>query len=57
MSASLIGRLGQALSGIHHSSVDVARRLALLFETRHQGPSIMGLKARWNNLSGRLAVG
>jgi ABC transporter substrate binding protein len=30
-SASLIGRLGQALSAIHHAGVDVAHGLALLF--------------------------
>jgi hypothetical protein len=41
---------------IHHSSVDVAHGLVLLFGIGTRGPSIMGFEERWNNLSGGLAV-
>jgi hypothetical protein len=41
---------------IHHYSVDVARRLALLFGIGAKALPSWDSKTRWNNLSGGLAV-
>jgi hypothetical protein len=56
MSASLIGRSGQALSDYPHCSVDVARRLALLFGLGTRALPSWDSKTRWNNLFDGLAV-
>jgi hypothetical protein len=57
MSASLIGRSGSsAFQAIHHFSVDVARRLALLFGIGTKALPSWGSKTRWNNLWVGLAV-
>jgi len=56
MSASLIGRLGQALSGYPRSGVDVARGLALLFGLGTRALPSWDSKTRWNNLWRDLAV-
>src|SRR5258708_2404735 len=42
MSASLIGRVGQALSGYPPAPVRCRSRARASLRTRHQGPSIMG---------------
>src|SRR5215469_7963797 len=44
MSASLIGRLGQALSGYPPTPVRCRSRARASLRTRHQGPSIMGFE-------------
>jgi hypothetical protein len=49
-------RLGQALSAIHHSSVDVAHGLALLFGLGTRALPSWDSKTRWNNLLRDLAV-
>src|SRR5262252_10652284 len=44
MSASLIGRLGQALSGYPPSQCRCRSRARASLRNRHQGPSIMGFE-------------
>src|SRR6516164_474573 len=44
MSASLIGRLGQALSGYPPRQCRCRSRARASLRTRHQGPSIMGFE-------------
>jgi hypothetical protein len=56
LSASLIGRQGQAPQAIRHSSVDVAHGLALLFGLGTKALPSWDSKTKWNNLSGGLAV-
>ena len=57
MSASLIGGLGSsAFQTVHHHGVDVARGLVLLFGIGTGAFPSWDSKARWNNLSGGLAV-
>src|SRR5215472_14663695 len=57
MSASLIGRLrSSAFQTIHHSSVDVACGLVLLFGLGAKALPVWDSKTRWNNLSVGLAV-
>src|SRR5271156_1056352 len=57
MSASLIGQLGSsAFQAIHHFSVDVSRRLSLLFGIGTKALPSCGSKTRWNNLWVGLAV-
>src|SRR5215467_9695951 len=46
MSASLIGRLGQALSGYPPLQCRCRSRARASLRTRHQGPSIMGIRRR-----------
>ena len=56
LSASLIGRQGQAPQAIRHSSVDVAHGLALLFGLGTKALPSWDSKTKWNNLSGGLAI-
>ena len=57
MSASLIGQLGSStFQAIHHFSVDVSRRLSLLFGIGTKALPSWGSKTRWNNLYRGLAV-
>ena len=56
MSASLIGRLGQALSGYLPLQCRCRSRARASLRNRHQGPSIMGFEERWNNLWVGVAV-
>jgi len=56
MSASLIGRLSQALSGYPPLSVDVARGLALLFGLGTKALPSWDSRIRRNNLYRGLAV-
>src|SRR5262249_29833854 len=57
LSASLIGRLGQALSDYPPVQCRCRSRARASLRTRHQGPFHHGdSKTRWNNLSGDLAV-
>jgi hypothetical protein len=57
MSASLIGRFGSsAFQAIHHSSVDVAHGLALLFGIGTRALPAWGSRTRRTNLWGGLAV-
>src|SRR5262249_43836808 len=46
LSASLIGRLGQALSGYPPLQCRCRSRARASLRTRHQGPSIMGIRRR-----------
>ena len=56
MSASLIGRWGQAPSDYPPSQFDVAHGLALLFGIGTKALPSWDSKTRWNNLSRGLAV-
>jgi len=57
MSASLIGRLGSsAFQAIHHCSLDVARRLVLLYGLGARALPSWDPRTRWNNLLGGLSV-
>ena len=53
MSASLIGRLGQALSGYPATPVRCRSRARASLRTRHQGPSIMGFEDEVEQSLGR----
>ena len=53
MSASLIGRLGQALSGYRPAPVRCRSRAHASLRTRHQGPSIMGFEDEVEQSFGR----
>src|SRR2546421_2173674 len=53
MSASLIGRLGQALSGYPPTPVRCRSRARASLRTRHQGPSIMGFEDEVEQSFGR----
>src|SRR5215467_8067333 len=53
MSASLIGRLGQALSGYPPAPVRCRSRARASLRTRHQGPSIMGFEDEVEQSFGR----
>jgi len=55
-SASLIGRLGQALSGYPPAPVRCGSRARASLRIRHKALPIWDSKTRWNNLSGGLAV-
>jgi hypothetical protein len=52
-SASLIGRLGQALSGYPPTPVRCRSRARASLRTRHQGPSIMGFEDEVEQSFGR----
>ena len=57
MSASLIGRLGSsAFQAIHHCSLDVARRLVLLYGLGARALPSWDPRTRWNNLLSGLSV-
>jgi len=53
MSASLIGRLGQALSGYPPVQCRCRSRARASLRTRHQGPSIMGVEDEVEQSNGR----
>src|SRR4029078_2562630 len=53
MSASLIGRLGQALSGYPPVQCRCRSRARASLRTRHQGPSIMGVEDEGEHSNGR----
>jgi len=53
MSASLIGRLGQALSGYPPLQCRCRSRARASLRTRHQGPSIMGFEDKVEQSFGR----
>src|SRR5262249_62319279 len=53
MSASLIGRLGQALSGYPPLQCRCRSRARASLRTRHQGPSIMGFEDEVEQSNGR----
>jgi hypothetical protein len=56
MSASLIGRLGQALSGYPLAPVRCRSRARASLRIRHQGPSIMGFEDEVEQSFGGLVV-
>ena len=57
MSASLIGRFGSScFQTIRRFSVDVAHRLALLFEIGTKALPLWDSRMRWSNLCSGLAV-
>jgi hypothetical protein len=55
MSASLIGRLGvKHFQAIRHHSVDVARKLVLLFGNGAKAFPVWDSRTKWHNLCGGL---